>query len=76
MANGKQLGVRLDCFEEGYMRVEILDSKEHCIGSIYWVEGSSETKLYGMFLGVGDEEEEYYADTPAEGIALFASWRG
>ena len=67
-AYGERFGVRLDCFDEGYMRVELLDSRGGELGSVYQVDGGR----FALFVGTGNEEEESYFETPEEGLSLLA----
>ena len=65
-----EFSVELDCYEEGYMNVNIYLNGEDKIGELHAVD--SDDYLYGLFLG----DEEMYFNSIDEGIKLLKESRG
>ena len=61
------LSVKLDCYEEGYMNIDLFINELNKIGEIHIVESDQYT--YGLFLNDSDEDQ-YFHDTDKDILAL------
>ena len=67
--SGKGYDVELDCFEEGYMKVDIFKG-HNAFGELYVVERENRLE-YALFTNIGKEDEdEIYFSSVEDGLSL------
>lgn len=69
LQSNNSYSIELDCFEEGYMKVDIY-KKSIKYGEVYITELNGK-KQYGLFITKNNDEEEIYFSDITDGLKYF-----